>query len=322
MNLDIEKHTIFKALTGSRAYGLATPESDYDYRGVAIPSKPYFFGFADSFEQYPTKDDKEERDIIIYDVRKFFRLAMQCNPNVLELLWAPERCILVLTALGELLLAHRNIFLSTKVKETFSGYAFDQLKRIKTHRRWLLNPPREKPSREKYGLPKVSNFSNVAKTILKAVESAEEVSIEEILHPEMVEIWRKERIFLEAQRDWENYQNWLKSRNPKRAELEAKWGYDTKHAMHLVRIMRMCEEILNTGEIIVERPDRAELIAIRDGSWSYDRLIEWAQDQDQELTKLYDSCIILPRAPDIKKLDALCVELVEGFLRWHTLPAE
>ena len=43
--------------------------------------------------------------------------------------------------------------LTKKVQQTFHGYAMAQLKKIKTHRSWLLNPPTKKPSREDFGLP-------------------------------------------------------------------------------------------------------------------------------------------------------------------------
>lgn len=44
-------------------------------------------------------------------------------------------------------------FLTRKVQQTFLGYAMAQLKKIQTHRSWLLNPPAKKPSREDFGLP-------------------------------------------------------------------------------------------------------------------------------------------------------------------------
>ena len=44
MNFDIEEHPILKVLSGSHAYGLATPTSDFDYRGIAIPPIEYFHG--------------------------------------------------------------------------------------------------------------------------------------------------------------------------------------------------------------------------------------------------------------------------------------
>jgi predicted nucleotidyltransferase len=43
--LEIENRTILLALTGSRGYGLDTPASDYDYRGVFIATEPYYLGF-------------------------------------------------------------------------------------------------------------------------------------------------------------------------------------------------------------------------------------------------------------------------------------
>lgn len=84
--------------------------------------------------------------------------------------------------------------------------------------------------------------------------------------------------------------------------------------MHLVRLMRMCREILEQGEVIAERPDRDELIAVRNGAWPYEKLLEWAEKQDEDLTRIYEQCTVLPRSPDVKKLDALCIELVEDFL--------
>ena len=61
--------------------------------------------------------------------------------------------------------------------------------------------------------------------------------------------------------------------NVKRPELVEKHGYDTKHAMHLWRLLRMCAEILETGRVLVRRPDADELLAIRDGAWRYDAII-------------------------------------------------
>ena len=81
--------------------------------------------------------------------------------------------------------------------------------------------------------------------------------------------WLREREFQaayrQARRDWENYQSWKKNRNPARARLEAQFGYDTKHAQHLIRMLRMGIEILRDCEVRVRRKDAAELRAIRAG---------------------------------------------------------
>jgi hypothetical protein len=127
---------------------------------------------------------------------------------------------------------------------------------------------------------------------------------------------QKERAFKAKQTEWEQYQNWLKTRNPKRAELEAKFGYDTKHASHLVRLMKMCREILTDGKVIVKRvEDREELLAIKNnGIWTYDQLIEWSDRQEKELNDLYKTSTALPREPNHRYLDNLCQIMVEEAL--------
>ena len=81
--------------------------------------------------------------------------------------------------------------------------------------------------------------------------------------------------------------------------------------MHLVRLLRMCREILESGKVIVKRPDRDELLAIRGGAWTYDALVSWADAQEADMQTLYEKSP-LQHAPDVKRLDALCIELVES----------
>src|SRR5262245_20013011 len=96
----VPQRTIFLTRAGSHAYGLATPESDLDLRGVVIPPKEYFFGFAHHFEQAESSDP----DFVLYDIRKFFQLAAACNPSIIELLWIGEEDHLLVTSLGRRLI--------------------------------------------------------------------------------------------------------------------------------------------------------------------------------------------------------------------------
>jgi len=120
-----------------------------------------------------------------------------------------------------------------------------------------------------------------------------------------------ERRYTGRLREWQNYQTWLKTRNPARAEIEAKWGYDCKHAMHLIRLFKMCKEVLTTGQVNVRRPDAKELLEIRHGAWTYEQLVEFSDKQDAELDELVKTST-LPKQPDREKLDQLCVELIMG----------
>lgn len=85
--------TIFLTVHGSIAYGLNSPESDIDVRGIAIPELSYLFGFNKNFEQYITS---KPTDCTIFNIQKFFTLTSQGNPNTLELLFVdPEHHIYV-----------------------------------------------------------------------------------------------------------------------------------------------------------------------------------------------------------------------------------
>lgn len=113
-----------------------------------------------------------------------------------------------------------------------------------------------------------------------------------------------ERKYRGAMRHWDAYQGWKAERNPARAALEEKHGYDTKHAMHLVRLMKTGLELLETGELSVRRSDAAELRAIRDGALSYDQLIAQAQALE---ANMHDAArtTVLPDAIDFAFVEAL-----------------
>jgi len=83
--------------------------------------------------------------------------------------------------------------------------------------------------------------------------------------------------------------------------------------MHLVRLQRMALEILDSGDVNVFRSDREELLAIRDGAWSFDEL----EVQTSEMAAKIDAAdrvSLLPESPDEAALDRLCVELVAEHL--------
>jgi hypothetical protein len=291
------------------------------------------------------------------------------------MLWTDESAQLFRMPLADMLLENRDLFLSTKVRWSYSGYAMSQLKRLKLHRQHLLHPPTHKPTRGEFGLPEhtvmpkdqlmaaeslvsrkleewLGSKEELPKDILLEMRQRTTIAIRDIWsalavdHLESVapplteggnldegktrraagkllgydsnflELLDRERGYGSALTRWRQYEEWKKSRNPARAEMEARFGYDGKHASHLVRLMRQAKEILETGRVIVKRPDAAELLAIRNGAWTYDRLIEWADRQDKGLEEFYRSNKSpLPKKPDHVRIDALCQQMVEEALR-------
>jgi len=132
-----------------------------------------------------------------------------------------------------------------------------------------------------------------------------------------IELMQREREYRSAHNEWKRYLGWKKNRNPERAALEAKFGMDLKHACLLVRLLKMGKEILLTGKINVWRGDidSEELLAIRNGAWGYDQLVEWAKQQDDELHRIYrEKNYTIPHKPKYKEVNLLCQNIVEQFL--------
>ncbi len=366
---DLRAHTHLLTLGGSRAYGLHTAGSDVDVKGMAVPPAAWLHGFLHRFDQVDdvggiavfTEDlTDDERRIVaesklegsVYGLAKFVRLASDANPHMLDALFCRDDEVRICTDLGAELRAARDAFLSQRCRDSFGGYAAAQLKRIRTHRRWLLTPPTEAPTRAEYDLPEHGlmpreqlNAAQAAihkqldrweldldgmpkSEALALKERVEAILSEQLAHDRFVvagraiglddnfiDLMDRERRYRAARSEFQQHERWLRERNPARAALETKHGYDTKHAAHLVRLLRMALEIVRTGVVRVWRGgiDADELQAIRAGAWDYDELESWAEARRLELLQESSRCP-LPRRPDLVALEALTVSLTERSL--------
>ena len=162
---DLQKRTIIKnvpkfvssniqyeVIMGSVAYGVSDDTSDMDIYGYCIPPRDYVFphlrgeipGFTPpgpSFDQYQQHHivDKDalggkgrEYDFTIYSIVKYFRLCMENNPNMIDSLFVPRRCILYSTQIGEMVREKRHLFLHKGVWHKFKGYAYGQMHKMRT----------------------------------------------------------------------------------------------------------------------------------------------------------------------------------------------
>ena len=305
---DLKKHTIYMHLAGSRAYGTFNENSDWDYRGIAIPPEIYFYSPFKSFEQ---KEGVEGygKDSVVYDIRKHVKLCTDNNPNIMESLYIQKEHQIVTTKYSDLLIANRDLFLSKRALPKFGGYAAQQMKRLKDHRDMMLKhgevaPAR--PTRAEFGL---SDKRKWPKAVVLNLVGADLSSASDDLRDELI----REMRFYQAVSAYDRVIEWQISRNKNRYELEVQHGYDTKHAMHLVRLLRMAKEILVEGTLHVLRPDREELVSIRNGAWSYDKLLGWAKETELELNEL-GKASKLQEKPQEEKIEELTNELVHDFL--------
>lgn len=107
----------------------------------------------------------------------------------------------------------------------------------------------------------------------------------------------------------------------KRKALVDKFGYDTKNAAHLIRLLRMGIEFLKDGELYIHRHDAPELLAIKRGEWKLERV----QSEADRLFKKAEETYLnseLPKAPDKDIISMLCADVIETSWRERGIAAE
>lgn len=81
---------ILRVLIGSRAHGLARDDSDYDYRAVHIdPLRSIVKDELTVGGKHTATSMGEGQDFVSYEIGHFLKLAMKCNPSILEVFKAP-----------------------------------------------------------------------------------------------------------------------------------------------------------------------------------------------------------------------------------------
>jgi predicted nucleotidyltransferase len=99
----------------------------------------------------------------------------------------------------------------------------------------------------------------------------------------------------------------------KRKALVKKYGYDTKNASHLIRLLKMGLEFLVEGRLYVERTKDAKyLLDIKKGQYS----LEYIKKESEKLFSLVEEAYIrshLPPKPDRDKIEILMMKLISDY---------
>jgi len=287
---------------GSVAHGMYVPKSDpnsiddKDVMGVYIAPLEHYLGFGrkDVYEKW-----EGEWDCVFYELRKFIGLLLNCNPNVLSLLWVKANGIIYENDLGRRLREHRELFVTKKAYHSFSGYAHDQFK-------------------------KMISFNQEAQALMQRLEG-ELVSFD--IDPDSCDAGNSlKRLdgqpFIGATTEMMEVVKRFRGERrrfysggymgKKRRGLVRRVGYDAKNAAHLIRLLRMSIEFLTEGTVYVERADAVELLDIKSGAWSLERVKAEAERLFQLAQEAYVRSS-LPSEPDRERAERLCVEMISEY---------
>jgi hypothetical protein len=147
-----------------------------------------------------------------------------------------------------------------------------------------------------------------------SLNSTFDESREQYKHPLFIVKFNKEE-YITSKNQYDNFWEWRKNRNPDRLKMEEEFFFDGKHAMHLVRLLRMGVEALTEGKIIVRRPDAEELLQIRAGAWTYEQVVAYAEETDRYVREDLYLKTKLPKTPNIKLAAQLILEVQD--LIWN-----
>lgn len=240
---DLKEHSILIGHVGSHSHGTYLPAKkggidDIDIQGVVVPPKEYYLGLK-QWENLNVWVD--EYDIVMYEARKFMKLLLKNNPNVLGLLWLEPNLYVKKTSAGELLIKNRDIFSSKAAYKSFSGYAYSQFRKM------------------------------------------EHCAFEGYM-------------------------------GEKRKALVREFGYDTKNAAHLIRLLRMGMEFLASGQLNVMRQDAGQLIDIKQGKYTLTEVKEMANKLFEKTEEAFIHSK-LPNLPDTDKAEKILIEIIKGYTK-------
>jgi len=308
------KNKILEFRIGSFLYGTNTPTSDEDYSGVFMPDENMVFGF-DRTEQVDLssvsklengKNDADAVDKVLYEFRKFVKLSLENNPNVLEMLFINSDNLLFANRYGHELLENAHLFPHKGLKERFLGYAFSQKHKmvIRTDSFHSLSNAQEflndfiKTDYER----KMLLAELLPKKLPFFTEKGNHIQLGDLSLMKSFQLRKVKKIVDERLEKATN-----------RTGLMDKYGYDVKFGSHLVRLMLEGIELLKTGRLTFPLKDRELLTDIKLGKYKMFEILQMSEELEKEVESLAEKSS-LPSRPRYAEVQELTKKMLREFL--------
>lgn len=341
---------LLECISGSRAYGLDTATSDTDIKGVFYLPKQHYYGL---HGDYIPQISNDSNDVVYYELGRFVELLLQNNPNMMELLATPQDNILYKNPLMDNF--NPKWFISKLCQKTFAGFAISQIKKSRGLNKKIVNPMsatkksildfcvvfeaqksvplsqwlhEHELDQAQIGLSKMPHSLNVYAMFVGenfrgiAGKDSTDVLLSSIpkgLVP-VGYLSFNQMGYSKYCQDYADYWAWVKNRNDERYQstLNHGKGYDAKNIMHTFRLLYTALDIANTGQVIVKRDNRDELLTIKSGQFEYDELLQKADELMNEVEIAFNNSN-LPEVPQQSVIIQTLVEVRERFYQYHPL---
>jgi uncharacterized protein len=301
----LNENTIYQTITGSTAYGLSTKHSDLDQKAIVILPPKYNLNLTKEWETTTYTSP----DIEFHSLKKAMNLYLSQNPTMLETLFVEDPYIVRTTKFGDVLRQNRKLFLTKNCYNTFGGYAKAQLMRIKKQLDLIspvddINYVHDKISETIKKINK-NNHSDVALNKV-FVDNKDNLSADISLHIDNISIKELNQISSELTNQLKTVTKSNRSESFTAIKL---W----KHAMHLVRLLKMGVEILEEGTLTVHRKkDREFLLSIRNGEFSWEEIFPITDDLFEALHNAHNHSA-LPEQIEEEKINDIYFALIKDY---------
>lgn len=293
---------------GSQAHGTYIPPEeksgidDIDLMGVVIPPVDTYLGLK-TWGSRGTKEIKDGPwDVVFYEFRKFVGLLMNGNPNVMMSLWMPDRHMIRDNSFAwQALIQERDAFVGKHVYKPFVGYATAQLEKMTS----ISRPTLEYYMSVDNELKRRGAHTNP--------EPADETLINALERGKLTAFLQDERARLNKQLGGN-----LGYLGDKRKRLILENGYDTKNAAHLLRLLAMGIEFLDSGTMIPDRSDTTFmpadfLIKVKKGQLGLSDVQDMARMLFGRAKAAYDNSM-LPAGPNEQRINRMVVNVLKSEL--------
>jgi predicted nucleotidyltransferase len=304
-----KENLILEIKSGSHMFGTNTPDSDQDFVGIFMPPPEILFGLQECELVTMNEESKDSEgrntseavDRTFYNIKKFVKLALQNNPNIINVLFASPASVVFQTVEGAELLGYRCFFPHKGCYHRYVSYA-----RSQKHKMLIKACNYEELQETLTELEKEHHVHT--RRLMDAHEEGSEylrVSEESVYHFKVGDLLLDRKLAIsdaisKVKKRLDSAGN--------RTSLITKYGFDTKFGSNLIMLLRQGIELLRTGKLTLPLPYAQEIIDIKQGKFEAQEVIELAKSLEKEAEYAYETSTLSDK-PRIEEVESFLIRL-------------